>query len=94
MHANAQKSRELHVEKLPKVVKTRYHKPTTFGDTLAAEHKVLSEEIESGLQHRHAVVVQDLDTQWILSYPCRNKIADDTMRRLQRFLPPENKSGV
>ena len=34
---------------------------------------VLTEGSESRNNHRYAVVVQDLATQWIQSYPCRNK---------------------
>ena len=35
-----------------------------FGDSKTAEHKVLSEGCESRHDHRYAVVVQDLATQW------------------------------
>ena len=37
---------------------------------ITADHKVLSEGCESRDNHRYAVVVQDLATQWIQSYPC------------------------
>ena len=40
-----------------------------FGDLITADHKVLSEGCESRNDHRYAVVVQDLATEWILSYP-------------------------
>ena len=40
-----------------------------FGDLITADHKVLSEESRSRNNHRYAVVVQDLTTQWIQSYP-------------------------
>ena len=36
-----------------------------FGDLITADHKVLNEESESRNNHRYAVVVQDLATQWI-----------------------------
>ena len=36
---------------------------------MAADHEVLIEEQESRLLHRFAVVVQDLATKWIQSYP-------------------------
>ena len=39
------------------------------------------------------MVVQDLATQWIQSYPC-SKTAQDTMNSVHRFLPPESKLGV
>ena len=40
-----------------------------FGDLITADHTVLSEGRESRNNHRYAVVVQDLATQWIQSYP-------------------------
>ena len=42
-----------------------------FGDLITADHKVLSEGCESRNIHRYAVVVQDLATQRIQSYPCK-----------------------
>ena len=42
-----------------------------FGVLITADHKVLSENCESRNNHRCAVVVQDLATQWIQSYPCK-----------------------
>ena len=38
-----------------------------FGDLITADHKVLSDNCESRNNHRYAVVVQDLATQWIQS---------------------------
>ena len=49
-----------------------------FGDLLTADHKVLNEEGESRNNHRHSVVVQDLATQWIQSYPCKTKTSQET----------------
>ena len=49
-----------------------------FGDLITADHKVLSDNWESGNNHRYAVVVQDLATQWILAYPCKNKTSQET----------------
>ena len=43
-----------------------------FGDLITADHKVLNEEGESRNNLRHAVVVQDLATQWIQSYFTRD----------------------
>ena len=45
-----------------------------FGELVTADHKVLSEGSESRNNHRYAVVVQDLATQWIQSCPCKTKI--------------------
>ena len=54
-----------------------------LGDLIAAEHKVLSEGCESRNNHRYAVVVQDLATQWIQSYPCKTKTCQEAQRSLQ-----------
>ena len=40
-----------------------------FGDLMTADHKVPSDNCESRNNHRYAVVVQDLATQWIQAYP-------------------------
>ena len=40
-----------------------------FGDWMTADHKILIEEGESRNNHGHAVVVQDLATQWLQSHP-------------------------
>ena len=44
-----------------------------FGDLITADHKVLSENCQSRNNHRYEVVVQDLATQWIQAYPCKNQ---------------------
>ena len=43
------------------------------GDLITADHKVLSDNCESRNNHRYAVAVQDLATQWIQAYPCKTK---------------------
>ena len=65
-----------------------------FGDLIAADHKVLSEGCESRNNHRYSVVVQDLATQWIQSYPCKIKTSQETQRSLQKFLEPDGKPKV
>ena len=65
-----------------------------FGDLITADHKVLSDSCESRNNHRYAVVVQDLATQWIQAYPCKNKTSQETQRSLQKFLEPERKPKV
>ena len=65
-----------------------------FGDLITADHKVLSDICESRNNHRYAVVVQDLATQWIQAYPCKNKTSQETQRSLQKFLEPERKPKV
>ena len=62
-----------------------------FDDLIAADHKVLSEGCESRNNHRYAVVVQDLATQWIQSYPCKTKTSQETKRSLQKLLEPTRK---
>ena len=59
-----------------------------FGDLITADHKVLSKNCESRNNHRYAIVVQDLATQWIRSYPCKAKTSQETQRSLQKFLGP------
>ena len=65
-----------------------------FGDLITADHKVLSDNCESRNNHRYAVVVQDLATQWIQAYPCKNKTSQETQRSLQKFLEPERKPKI
>ena len=56
-----------------------------FGDLLTADHKVLNEGCESRDNHRYAVVVQDLATQWIQLYPCKTKTSQQTEKSLRKF---------
>ena len=42
-----------------------------FGVLITADQKVLSKGCESRNNHRYAIVVQDLSTQWIQLYPCK-----------------------
>ena len=65
-----------------------------IGDLITADHKVLSDNCESRNNHRYAVVVQDLATQWIQAYPCKNKTSQETHRSLQKLLEPERKPKV
>ena len=64
------------------------------GDLITADHKVLSEGCESRNNHRYAIVVLDLATQWIQSYPCKAKTSQETQRSLQNFLEPNRKPKV
>ena len=56
-----------------------------FGDLITADHKVLSEGCESRNNHRYAIVVQDLATQWIQSYPCKTKTCQETQGACKCF---------
>ena len=62
-----------------------------FGDLITADHKVLSENCESRNHHRYAVVVQDLATQWIQSYPCKTKTSQETQMSSKKFLERDGK---
>ena len=42
----------------------------------------------------HAVVVQDLATQWIQSHPCKTKTSQETEKSLRKFLEPWRKPKV
>ena len=64
------------------------------GDLITADHKVLGEGCELRNNHRYAIVVQDLATQWIQSYPCKTKSSQETQKRLQNFLEPTRKPKV
>ena len=44
--------------------------------------------------HRYAVVVQNLATQWIQAYPCKTKNSQETQRSLQKILEPDRKPNV
>ena len=65
-----------------------------FGDLITADHKVLSEGCESWNNHRYAIVVQGLATQWIQSYPCKTKTSLETQRSLQKILEPNRNPQV
>ena len=65
-----------------------------FGDSITADHKVLSEESESRNNHRYAVVVQDLATQWIQSHSCQTQTSQETQKSLMKFLDPTRKPKV
>ena len=56
-----------------------------FDDLITADHKVFNEGGESGNNHRYAILVQDLATQCIQSYPCNTKTSQETERSLRSF---------
>ena len=53
-----------------------------FGYLMSAHHKVFNGGCESRDSHRYAVVVHDLATQWIQSYPCKTKSSHETEKSL------------
>ena len=64
------------------------------GDLITADHKVLSGGCESRHNHRFTVVVEDLTTQCVRSYPCKTKTYEETAKSLQKFLEPTRKPKV
>ena len=60
-----------------------------FGDLITADHKIVSEGCESRNNHRYAVVVQDLATQWIQSYLCKTKTFSGNAEELAKVLGAE-----
>ena len=65
-----------------------------FGDLITADLEVLNEESESWNNHRYAVVVQDLATQWIQSYPCNSETSQETEKSSRKFLEPSQRPKV
>ena len=65
-----------------------------FGDLMTANHKVLSDGSESRNNRRYSVVVQDLSTQWIQSFPRKTKTLHETERSSQKFVEPTRKHKV
>ena len=65
-----------------------------FGDLITVDHKVLSEGCESRYNHRYAVVVQDLATQWLQSNPYKTKTSQETQKNLVKFLEPTRRPKV
>ena len=64
------------------------------GDTITADHKILSDGSDSRHSHRYAIVGQDLATQWIQSYPCKTETSQESERSSQKFLEPSRKPRV
>ena len=58
----------------------------TFCDLITADHKILSEGCESRNNHLYAMVVQNLATQWLQSYPCETKTSQETQKSPMKFL--------
>ena len=63
-----------------------------FGALITADHKVLSEGCESRNNHRYAVVVQDLPTLWIQSYPCKAKTFSGDGQEFTKVSPAVGKA--
>ena len=63
-----------------------------FGDLIAADHTVLT--TDNRIAQFGAVVVHDLATQWIQSYPCKTQTSRETERSLRKFLELSGKTKV
>ena len=61
----------------------------TSGEMITADQKVLNEDQESRMHRKCAVFVQGLETQWIHSYPCKTKSAQETQRNLRKSYVPK-----
>ena len=61
---------------------------------MTADRKVPNEEQESVLHHKYAVVVQDLATQWIQSYPRKTESAQEMKRSLRNFFTSRRKTEI
>ena len=102
VHTHFPKDRSCEICKRPKITRAPCRRrngeavprAVNFGELMTADHKVLSDNCESRNNHRYAVVVQDLATQWIQAYPCKNKTSQETQRSLQQFLEYERKPKV
>ena len=64
---------------------------TKFCDLVTADHQVFCAEGESRSDQRCALVMQDLATHWIQSYPCKTQTSEQTTRNLLKFLDPGEK---
>ena len=81
VHTHFPKDRNCEIRKRTKITRAPCRRrngeavprAVNFGDLITADHKVLSDNCESRNNHRYAVVVQDLATQWIQAYPCKTK---------------------
>ena len=61
---------------------------------IKADDKVHNEGCESRNNHRFAVVVKDLATQWVQAYPCKTQSSQGTQKSLQKILEPDRKPKV
>ena len=79
VHAHFPKDRNCEICKRTIITRAPYRRRNSeavlravkFGDLVTADHKVLSDNCESRNNHRYAVVVQDLVTQWKFLEPER-----------------------
>ena len=102
VHTHFPKDRNCEICKRTKITRVPFRRrkgeavlrADNFGELITADHKDLGDNCESRNNHRYAVVVQDLATQWIQAYPCKNETSQETQRILQKFLEPGRKPKV
>ena len=64
------------------------------GDLITVDHNVFNEEGESRNNHRYAAVVQNCDTHWTQSYPCKTQTSQEKEKSSRKFLEPSQKPKV
>ena len=61
-----------------------------LGDHITADHIVFfASENESRLGHRNALIIQDALSNWLQSFPTKNKDATETTACLLKCMPPQ-----
>ena len=65
-----------------------------FAEKFGDFDEVLNEGCDSRHNHRYSIVVQDVATQSIQSYPCKTKTSQETWKSLRKFLEPFQKPQV
>ena len=59
--------------------------PREFADSIAADHKVLSEDDRSRELDQNALVIYDRFTRWLTGYPVKSKSGAETEFCFKRF---------
>ena len=75
-------------EEILRIGRTELQIAETCGELRTADHKVLNEDYASRMQHKYAVVVQVLATQWNQYYPCNTKISSRDDEKPSKFPTP------
>ena len=91
-HRNCEECLRTKITRAPCRIRTGEAVPRAekFGDLTTADHKVLNEGGESRNNHRYALVVQDLATQWIQSYPCKTRDGKEFVKVLGSVTQAKN----
>ena len=65
-----------------------------FVDLITADHKIFSGRNWVAKQSSIRLVVQDLASQWLQSYPCKTRTSQETQKSRMKFLEPTRKPKV